>query len=703
MIARLDARRTIATVVVAAALAGCVGAPTSIELDLDYDDALALDEIAVSIGDREERTPAAHAVEIWVPDGWSGAEIQLDVRGTRAGQVVATGQTLVIPRLGEAVSASVALARVSCGAWCSPGSRQCDGDRVMVCEEGADGCAQLVEDTTCPMGCSLGECRDPCIDECAMGEVQCAGPQGLVRCGEGDSDSCLDWLPVEPCGDGRSCSAGQCVDGCAHECDTPGVAECRSGGRVTCGDLNGDGCREWGPVALCAAGASCAAGACVMGCTDECDKDVCDGDSERTCGQFDADPCLDLSAGVSCRRPGTCEVGSCGEDGCTTDPVVCETPPASTCVTSDMLRVYSPVGTCSAGACQYAYEDRSCPSCPACDACAGVTCDMPPPATCADFDTRRSFAAVGTCAMGSCSYAPTNEDCDTPPAATCVDGDTRRSFGMGRCTGGACNYPPIDEDCVSPPAPTCVNPTTRRVYSPSGTCATGSCQYTFTDTTCPSGCAAGACTATPCTPFGTDAFGYRGCQITMAPSALPCPDIRGTGTSAPIGDEAQVSVPIGFPFTFYGTSFSTLAIQSNGALTFTPDPDELDFINACFPTAIAHNPMIAALWDDIDPSQPGAGVRYQTRGATPSRTFQVQWNAPRYVSGGGGDPGWWSAILHEGSNRIDLCYHDVGFGTTGSDGSSATVGIQSATSALQFSCDMSRLSDGLYLELTPPP
>ena len=43
-----------------------------------------------------------------------------------------------------------------------------------------------------------------------------------------------------------------------------------------------------------------------------------------------------------------------------------------------------------------------------------------------------------------------------------------------------------------------MNPTTRRTFSGPGTCTGGACSYPFTDTTCASGCAAGACVA--CTP-----------------------------------------------------------------------------------------------------------------------------------------------------------------------------------------------------------
>jgi alpha-tubulin suppressor-like RCC1 family protein len=66
------------------------------------------------------------------------------------------------------------------------------------------------------------------------------------------------------------------------------------------------------------------------------------------------------------------------------------------------------------------------------------------------------------CTSGRCApvfesdAGPTCGPCDSPPTRACVDGSTLRSYGAGECVDGAC-------------------------------------AYTFTDTHCPSGCAAGAC------------------------------------------------------------------------------------------------------------------------------------------------------------------------------------------------------------------
>ena len=156
------------------------------------------------------------------------------------------------------------------------------------------------------------------------------------------------------------------------------------------------------------------------------------------------------------------------------------------------LRAYNTVGTCAAGNCSYASQLIACScanaSCVV-DPCANVTCTSPPGAICAAASTRRTFASVGTCADGSCSYAPTDTSCQ---------------FG---CSNGACQSDPCaGVVCSSPPAAFCLDPDTVRRYATTGSCAQGLCSYAPTDTICVDGCSAGRCIIIlppPCFPAGT--------------------------------------------------------------------------------------------------------------------------------------------------------------------------------------------------------
>jgi hypothetical protein len=99
-------------------------------------------------------------------------------------------------------------------------------------------------------------------------------------------------------------------------------------------------------------------------------------------------------------------------------------------------------------------------------------CESPPSAC---------FETAGTCVAGECVYAPLD-------GAACDDGDACTS--MDSCAGGVCGGAAIE--CSSPRAPECID-TSLRTYASSGTCVAGTCEYTFEEAVCPSGCAGGEC------------------------------------------------------------------------------------------------------------------------------------------------------------------------------------------------------------------
>ena len=110
-------------------------------------------------------------------------------------------------------------------------------------------------------------------------------------------------------------------------------------------------------------------------------------------------------------------------------------------------------------------------------------------------------------------------------------------------------------------------------------------------------------------------------------------DITATGTSVFLGDD-QVSgaLNIGFPFTFYGTDYSSFYISSNGFITFNAGSDNGCCNGESIPSAGGNaDNYIALAWEDLNPSAGGA-IRFETIGTAPNRKLIVEFDNIVYWS-----------------------------------------------------------------------
>ena len=72
-----------------------------------------------------------------------------------------------------------------------------------------------------------------------------------------------------------------------------------------------------------------------------------------------------------------------------------------------------------------------------------------------------------------------------------------------------------------------------------------------------------------------------------------------TGTLLPVGDDSAAAVTLGFNFPFQGNTWTSAFVNGNGNVTFgAADPDFSESVAELLSGA----PRIAALWDDLDPS-----------------------------------------------------------------------------------------------------
>jgi len=142
-------------------------------------------------------------------------------------------------------------------------------------------------------------------------------------------------------------------------------------------------------------------------------------------------------------------------------------------------------------------------------------------------------------------------------------------------------------------------------------------------------------------------------------------DITSVGTPLEMSDDDnQGPFPLGIDFHYYGSTYSSVRICSNGFVSFTSTSG--DFGNVPIPSAGDPNNALFGFWDDLYP--PGGGtVHYYTDEA--NSRFIVQWTAvPHYDTGG---PYTFQIILQPN----EVLYQYLSMGSPTND---ATIGIENA-------------------------
>ncbi len=170
-------------------------------------------------------------------------------------------------------------------------------------------------------------------------------------------------------------------------------------------------------------------------------------------------------------------------------------------------------------------------------------------------------------------------------------------------------------------------------------------------------------------------------SITGLPGELlfwsgPTPSPADCGPCPNVTDDASVTLPMPFPFSYFLVSAVAVTVDSNGFLSINgggcgASPN-------LSPGNAGARGKIAPFWDDLAHVGPSARTSARVSGSPGSRILVVQWEnlSPRVSSGGICiDPGnrvSIQAVLSEGSNAIDFRYASAVPGTASY---SASVGI----------------------------
>jgi hypothetical protein len=149
-----------------------------------------------------------------------------------------------------------------------------------------------------------------------------------------------------------------------------------------------------------------------------------------------------------------------------------------------------------------------------------------------------------------------------------------------------------------------------------------------------------------------------------------------------------------FPFVYFGTTYSRYWVTSNGEVGFgdTPGGPAFGRVRCPLPDTAIAKPIVFAYATDIMSST----VCMASTGTAPNRNLIVTWkDAHLYEiegSGNGSSNLAFGVTFSEGSNAIELKVHRAEIHAPFFpaepiiQGSWATLGLQSAASAVSFSC-----------------
>jgi N-acetylneuraminic acid mutarotase len=135
------------------------------------------------------------------------------------------------------------------------------------------------------------------------------------------------------------------------------------------------------------------------------------------------------------------------------------------------------------------------------------------------------------------------------------------------------------------------------------------------------------------------------------------------------------SLPVGFNFVFFGNTYSTFNLSTNGFISFGSGSDAGCCSGRTIPLNDDYNNIIAAAWTDLY-SPGGGGIFYETRGQAPNRILVVAYDNLPWYEEEGVNRVTTQIILYEGTNNVEIHTANQSVGHTYTQGVEDATGTQ---------------------------
>ncbi|HEX9919503.1 MAG TPA: lamin tail domain-containing protein, partial [Pyrinomonadaceae bacterium] len=169
--------------------------------------------------------------------------------------------------------------------------------------------------------------------------------------------------------------------------------------------------------------------------------------------------------------------------------------------------------------------------------------------------------------------------------------------------------------------------------------------------------------------------------------------VTGYSCVATSGDDCVATVALPFAYSFYGNSYTSAVVSTNGNVQFASANADYGQNEVCFPLSL-FSYSIVPHFSDLTVGGAGEGIFTSVSGTAPNRIFNIEWRASALGKPAGSLN--FEVRLYENQTQRSF---DIVYGTVPNNGFDATVGVQrgvndAAGQFTQYECRTGGLRNG---------